>query len=391
MNCAELALEWEGRTIEARRRLHMYPEVSGQEVHTSDYIYKELSACANLTVSRPCPTGVVAVLRGGKPGRVCAARCDIDALPVEEADDSPYRSRNPGVMHACGHDGNTAMLLTAAKILAERPEEVSGQIRFIFQPCEEASGGGASEMVEAGVVDGVDLILGAHVAAECEPGCFLLRNGATHSAVYEIEIVIRGKGGHGGFPHQCVDTVMVGAEIVCALNSIVAKNVDPCKSAVMTITSFQASQAKNIIPEEVVLGGTARILNEELEETVTTRIRQIAAGIAQAYGAACEVRLEKGYGVVYNDGAAAEAVRSILREEFGQEKVSADEPVLGGEDFSCYLTRTRGCYFKIGTRGLRDGVEYPHHHCRFFLNEAGLRYGVEAWLAVLTGINDRLH
>ncbi len=391
LDAAKLAAQWEPQVIEARRYLHAHPELADREVNTASYIWEQLSQYPSLTLSRPCPTGVVAVLKGAKPGRVYAARCDIDALPIEEYDDSPFKSQNPGVMHACGHDGNTAMLLTAAKILAEHPEEVSGTIKFIFQPSEEANTGGSIEMVQAGVVDDVDIIFGAHVAAECEPGHFYLRNGATHAAVYGIEILIHGIGGHGGFPYQCTDNVMIGAEIVCALNSIVAKNIDPCKSAVITITSFTASQANNIIPETVVLAGSARILNEEIEDLVTSRIRQIAEGICAAYGVTCEVHLDKGFGVVRNDDQVTDAVRAIMQREFGADKVTADSPVLGGEDFSRYLEKARGCYFKIGTRGLRDGVEYPHHHSRFCLNEDGLKYGVEAWLSILTSIQDELN
>lgn len=384
-----LAAQWEDCVIETRRYLHQHPELSSQEYETAQYLYDQLSQCPGLEVSRPCPTGVMAVLHGQRPGRIYAARCDIDALPVEEVDDWPYKSVNPGCMHACGHDGNTAVLLTAAKILAAHPEAVSGTIKFLFQPCEEAHMGGSVELVDAGCVDDVDLIFGAHVDAETEPGDIRLKNGPTHSAVYDLVITVHGKGGHGGFPHQCTDTVLIGAEIVCALNSVIAKGLDPLKSAVMTITQFTASTAHNIIPDDVVLGGTLRVLHEDVEAQLTARIRQLCAGIAQAYGATCDVILDKQYGVVYNDDAAADCVRDILSDSLGASHVLDDMPVLGGEDFSRYLTKCRGCYFKIGTKALRDGQVYPHHHARFCLNEAGLRYGVQAWLAILTNIEEK--
>lgn len=387
---ASLAAQWEDRVIAQRRYLHQHPELPSKEYATSQYLYEQLKQYPSLTVSRPCPTGVMAVLHGGKPGRVYAARCDIDALPVEEADDWEFRSVNPGCMHACGHDGNTAVLLTAACILAEHPEAVSGTIKFLFQPCEEGHSGGSVELVEAGVVDDVDLIFGAHVDAETEPGDIRLKNGATHSAVYDMKITVHGVGGHGGFPHQCTDTVMVGAEIVCALNSVIAKNLDPMKSAVMTITQFTAANAHNIIPDTVSLGGTLRVLNEEVEDHLTTRIRTLCQGIAQAYDTTCDVVLDKQYGVVYNDDAATDSVRGILQRSLGAEHILSDLPVLGGEDFSRYLTKCRGCYFKIGTKAVRDGVVYPHHHARFCLNEAGLRYGVQAWLSILTNIEENL-
>lgn len=385
-----LAAQWEDRVIAVRRHLHQHPELSSQEYETAQYLFDQLSQSPNLTVSRPCPTGVMAVLHGQKPGRTYAARCDIDALPVEEADDWAYKSVNPGYMHACGHDGNTAVLLTAAQILAAHPEAVSGTIKFLFQPCEEAHMGGSVELVEAGVVDDVDLIFGAHVDAETEAGDIRLKNGATHSAVYDLQITVHGKGGHGGFPHQCNDTVLVGAEIVCALNSVIAKNLDPLKSAVMTITQFTASNAHNIIPDTVFLGGTLRVLNEEVEAHLTTRIRTLCQGIAQAYDTTCDVLLDKQYGVVYNDESATNCVRGILQDSLGADHVLGDLPVLGGEDFSRYLTKCRGCYFKIGTKAVRDGQVYPHHHARFCLNEAGLRYGVQAWLAILTNIDEKL-
>lgn len=389
---AALAAQWEEQVIAARRYLHQHPEVSSREFETAQYLFDQLSACGNLTVTRPCPTGVVAVLRGDKPGRVYGARADIDALPVMEADDSPYRSVNEGVMHACGHDGNTAMLLTVARILSRCPEAVSGTIKFIFQPCEECAGGGSSEMIAAGVLDDVDLILGTHVDAETEAGDIRLKNGPTHSAVYSIEIVIHGKGGHGGFPHQCIDSVNIGAEIVCALNSVIAKTVDPLKSAVMTVTQFTASEANNIIPERVKLGGTLRVLDAELEELLPARIRALCEGIAAAHGAGCEVNLEKNFEILYNEDALADTVRELLGEELGREHILDDKPVLGGEDFSLYLRKARGCYFKVGTRKLReDGISYPHHHGRFCMEEAGLKTGVAAWLTVLTKLEDRLN
>ena len=385
------ALRWEPEVIAARRHLHQHPELSDREYETAQYLFDTLSACPALEVSRPCPTGVMAVLHGKKPGHIYAARADIDALPVTEVDASPYCSVNPGVMHACGHDGNTAMLLTAARILAEHPEEVSGTIKFIFQPCEEAAGGGSCEIVDSGVIDDVDLIFGAHVDAESDAGYLKLKNGPTHSAVYEMEIVIHGKGGHGGFPHQCIDSINVGAEIVCALNSVIAKNLDPLKSAVMTITQFEAAQANNIMPETVRLGGTLRVLNAEVEELLLQRIRTLCTGIAQAYGASCDVNLSKSFNLLYNDDTITDAVRELLGTTIGNDHMLGDLPVLGGEDFSLYLTKTKGCYFKIGTRKYReDGVNYPHHHARFYMDEAGLKTGVLAWLTILTGIEQQL-
>lgn len=390
MDLAQLAARWEERVIETRRYLHQHPELSGHEVNTAAYIIEQLSKYPNLEISQPCPTGVVAVLHGTKTGKTVAARCDIDALPIQEVDDSPYRSVNPGVMHACGHDGNTAMLLTTAQILAEHPELVSGTIKFLFQPCEEAHDGGSIELVEAGVLNDVDMIFGTHVEATRPAGTFCLKNGATHAAVYAIEILIHGKGGHGGFPHQCTDNVMVGAEIICALNSIIAKNIDPCKSAVMTITSVQAANANNIIPETVILRGSLRVLDPEIEDVITARICQLSEGICAAYGVTCEVRLDKGFDVLVNDDRLVEATRAVLKGTFGDDKVIADNPVLGGEDFSAYLRKCPGCYFKVGTQIFRDGVSYPHHHCRFDIDESGLKYGVEAWLAILTQVQSRL-
>lgn len=392
MTALALASQWEEQVIAARRHLHRHPEISSKEFETAQYLFDQLSACQNLTVIRPCPTGVVAVLKGKKPGRIYGARADIDALPVTEIDNSPYCSVNEGVMHACGHDGNAAMLLIAAKILSEHPESVSGTVKFIFQPSEESSSGGSSEIINAGVIDDVDLIFGAHVDAETDAGNIRLKNGVTHSAVFAMDIVIHGKGGHGGFPHQCIDSINVGAEIVCALNSVIAKGIDPMKSAVMTITQFTASEANNIIPECVKLGGTLRVLNEEIEEVLISKINRLCQGIAAAYGASCNVTLEKHFSLLYNEDTLADTVRKVLSEELGSVHILGDEPVLGGEDFSLYLTKTRGCYFKVGTKKLReDGINYPHHHARFCMDEAGLKYGVAAWLTILTTLEDRLN
>lgn len=380
-----LSREAEGFTIDVRRHLHQNPELSGAEYRTADYLEEKLKSFSGLTVTRPCKTGVAAVLQGAEPGRVYAARCDIDALALEEADDSPFRSRNPGVMHACGHDGNTAVLLTVAKILSEHRNMVKGTIKFIFQPSEEVSGGGSSEIIESGIVDDVDVMLAAHVRADTDVGVIRIENGETHAAVYGIRIVVHGRGGHGGFPYQCTDNVMVAAEIVCALNSVIAKDINPIKRAVFTITQFEAANANNIIPEYVTLGGTLRVLDEDAEQVILRRIKQLCNGIAAAYDVECTVDMTKEYGVVRNDDAITNCVRRIVQASLGAEHVTGDTPVMGGEDFCNYLAKCKNsCYFQIGTKGLGDGVEYPHHHPRFCLNEAGLRYGVQAWLSILT-------
>lgn len=389
-NISSLAVAYEEYLIRVRRYLHQYPELSGQEYKTAEYLYNQLCSFPNLSVFKPCPTGVVAILHGTNPGHVIAARCDIDALPITETDLSAFCSKEEKVMHACGHDGNAAIMLTVAKILAEHPEQVNGTIKFIFQPAEE-TGQGAQQIVRSGIIDDIDVILAAHVRADTDASMLRVANGATHSAVYGLEIVIHGKGGHGGFPYQCTDTVMVGAEIVCALNSIVAKNLNPLKRAVMTITRFEASHVDNIIPESVTLGGSLRVLDIDVERLLIARIRQICNGIASAYDVTCEININKEYGIVRNHDTITNCVRELIVQSLGSDHVLGDDPVLGGEDFYHYLQIcNQSCYFQIGTRGLRDGIEYPHHHSRFCLNESGLRYGVQAWLAVLTGLETTL-
>lgn len=385
-----ISSEWFDELIRIRRWMHMHPELSGKEVNTSSFIYDELSTCRNLAVSRPCPTGVMAVLKGGKPGHVYAARADIDALPIEEGIESPYRSVNDGIMHACGHDGNASMLLTAAKILSRYQNEVRGTIKFLFQPCEEAAGGGSCEMIEAGCIDDIDYIIGQHVDCDTDPGVFQVGRGVTHASVYRLEIIVKGKGGHGGFPHQCTDTVNIAAEIICSLNTIIAKRIAPGKRAVLTITTVKASDAYNVIPDEVFLGGTMRTLDEDVEDTLVKAVTDISEGISKAHGAACEVRIEKDYSILQTDETVSSIVKEIIGSIAGRENVTDWKPVLGGEDFSLYAQQKKAAFFMTGTRTVDGGVVYPHHHSRFSINEKGLRYGLMAWLAILTQIEDKI-
>ncbi len=370
---------WEQSQAEViawRRHLHEHPELSFQEVNTSNYVYHLLCSLPELEVSRPTATSVMARLIGAQKGSTLAIRADMDALPIQEDTSLPFASKNPGVMHACGHDMHTAILLGVVKYLVTKKEDIRGEIRFIFQHAEEYIGG-AKEMVAAGALDGVDKIIGLHVAAMYPVGLLGVREGVNTAASDSFDLTIHGKGGHGSAPQTSVDSIAIAAQVVTNLQHIVSRDVDPMDSVVISVTKFQSGTAYNVIPEQAKLAGTIRTFNPTLRDQVPSLMERIAKGIVEAHGAAYDFTYHKGYDPVVNDPLITRQVRTALVEHFGEKAVQTPPPQMGSEDFSGYLTKVPGFFLWVGAGG-----QYPHHHPRFEVDEKAIFIGIKAFIVM---------
>ncbi|OLO37023.1 N-acyl-L-amino acid amidohydrolase [Alkalihalophilus pseudofirmus] len=364
--------------LEWRRYLHKHPELSFQEYETSQYVYDLLQEFGGFELERPTKTSVVARLKGEQPGKVVALRADMDALPIQEMTELPFSSTNDGIMHACAHDGHTAMLLGAAKVLKNSRHLIHGEIVFIFQHAEELPPGGAQEMVAAGVLDGVDQVIGIHLMSVIPYGTIGIRQGAITSASDVFEIKIQGKGGHASTPELTVDPVAIGAQMVTALNHIVSRTVAPLNSAVVSVTKFQGgTSALNVIPDSVAIGGSVRVLDEETRELIKNRISEIADGLAKANGAEAKIEYTYGYNPVKNDPKITECLSAMIKEHFKDKRLEEIDPMLGGEDFSAFSDEKPGCYVMVGAGNEQKGIVYPHHHPKFDIDEDALKDGVK--------------
>jgi amidohydrolase len=369
--------ELEAQAIVWRRHLHAHPELSFAEHETSTFLFELLGGLDGIELERPTETSVVAYLRTGRPGKTLALRADIDALPIQEETGLEFASQNSGVMHACGHDGHTAMMLATLNALHERRDELTGEIRFIFQHAEELGPGGAGQLVGAGVMDGVDLVVGAHLFSLDELGKVGVLSGPHTAAADTFSIEIRGKGGHGAAPHKSVDPVTAAAQVVTGLQHVVSRTVDPIERAVVSVTRIHAGTADNIIPETVELGGTVRTFTPEVRATVRDAMKRTIDGIAAAHGCTATFAYEEGYDSVVNDEEASALVEAAVREELGDEAFFVPEPIMGGEDFSAYLAAAPGAFFIVGAGG-ED--RFPHHHPRFDWDESAMRNGIAVFV-----------
>ena len=369
--------ELEAQAIAWRRHLHAHPELSFQEHETSAFLFELLGGVDGLELERPTETSLVATLRTGRPGRTLALRADIDALPIQEETGLEFASKNQGVMHACGHDGHTAMLLATLNALHERRDELTGEIRFIFQHAEELGPGGACELVAAGVMEGVDLVVGAHLFSLDPLGKVGVLPGPHTAASDVFGIEIRGKGGHGAAPHKSIDPVTAAAQVISGLQHVVSRVVDPIERAVVSVTMIRGGTADNIIPESVQMRGTVRTFSPEVRTAVRETMERFAQGIAEAHGCTSSFEYEEGYDSCVNDDAAAALVEAAVREELGDEAFFVPPPIMGGEDFSAYLNVTPGAFFIVGAGG-ED--HYPHHHPRFDWDENAMRNGIAVFV-----------
>jgi amidohydrolase len=371
----------EDQVIAWRRHLHQNPEVSYHEEKTSQFIYDTLQSFGNLEVTRPTKTSVMARLVGKEIGKVVAIRADIDALPIHEENTFEYISQNPGVMHACGHDAHAAMVLGVAKIFSGLQPQLKGEIRFIFQHAEEKfPPGGAEELVAAGVMDGVDVIIGGHIWAPLEMGKVGLAFGSMMAAPDTFYITIKGKGGHGAMPHQTIDAITIGAEVVVSLQHIVSRNIDPLDNVVISVGRFVGGTQENIIPGTVQIDGTFRTLDPKLRKEVPLLLERVVKGVTSAHGADYELKLLLGYRPVINDDNVVRVLEETVREVLGEEAVEFIRPTMSAEDFSAYMQKAPGAFFFLGGGNQEKGYVYPQHHPRFIIDEDALLNGMKIFL-----------
>lgn len=349
--------------------LHMHPELSYEEYETTERIKRELAAAGIEILQIPQKTGVTAIVRGAKPGKTYGLRCDIDALPIAEETDLPYKSKTPGKMHACGHDFHTAAVFGAALLLQERKEELQGTVKILFQPAEESSHG-AETVLETGVFSDVTAIFGLHTAAYLPVGTLGIRAGSVMAAVDRFELNITGTGCHGGHPDEGVDTILVAASVIQAFQSIVGRNLNPFHTGVVSVTRINGGNTWNVIPDKVELEGTVRSMEKDDRIFIEKRMREIAEHTAAAYGANAELLWYPGPPATVNEKAWSAFAQKVA-EESGFEVVPQRNST-GGEDFAFYLEKIPGCFINVGT-----GVGYPNHHPKFYADEAALTPAAE--------------
>ena len=362
-----------------RRHLHCNPEISYHEENTSRFVYETLESFGGLELSRPTKTSVVARLVGAPGGRTLAIRADMDALPIQEENDFEFASRNPGAMHACGHDGHTAMLLGTAKIHSGVRDSIEGEVRFIFQHAEELSPGG-EELVEAGVMDGVDAVIGAHLWSQLPIGKIGVTYGPMMAAPDIFEITVKGRGGHAAMPHQVVDSIAVGAQVVTNLQHVVSRETDPIDDVVVSVSKFSGGTTHNVIPDTVEMVGTIRTLDPEVRKKVPDLMERVIKGVTEAHGASYEFRYKPGYRAVINDEEVTRTIEETVKDVFGEDALEIMRPNMGGEDFSAYQQRAPGTFFYVGAGNEEKGIVHPHHPPRFTVDEDALGYGVKMFL-----------
>lgn len=382
--------------ISTRRHLHMHPELSNREQQTARLVAERLRALGlediKTSVGRH---GVTAVLRGAKPGPIVAVRADMDALPIQENIDVPYRSQNVGVKHACGHDVHTAVGLGVAEVLSNMRGEIAGTIKFIFQPAEEGpptgEEGGAPLMIKEGALDHPrpSAIFGLHVMPNVEVGQISYTSGAAMASSDHFFITVRGKKVHGAYPHEGIDAIVVAAECVTALQTIRSRRIDATEPFVLSVGIIQGGNRFNIIADEVKLEGTVRTLNEDVRRRVHEQIKQIAAGIAASHGASAEVRIEEGAAVTYNEPRLVDETLPTIERVVGASNVAPRKPQMGAEDFSYFQKVIPGFYYFLGVGNRAKGITAMIHTPEFDVDEESLVVGVKVMSNVLLDYLDR--
>ncbi len=370
--------------IAVRRDLHQHPELGFEEVRTSGLIATKLRALGLEPRTGVGRTGVVAVLQGGRPGKTVLLRADMDALPIQEANDTPYCSLSDGRMHACGHDCHVSILLAVAKRLVAEGKDLPGRVVFVFQPAEELGGpkGGAEAMIQDGLLDDPkpDAAFGLHVWQDLPVGTVGVTAGPWMAAVDEFTVKVRGRGAHGAMPQASRDPVVCLAHMVTALQTIVSRNADPFHQAVVSVTRLGAGTAFNIIPETAWMNGTIRVFDLDLHAAIPGMFERVVKGVAQALGCEAEILFERGNLPTVNDAAMCAYPRAAAVEVVGEARVRDDVRTMGGEDFSAILARVPGVFIAIGSRNEQRGLVWDHHHPRFDVDEECLRIGAEVLL-----------
>jgi amidohydrolase len=363
--------------VALRRTIHREPELAFEEKKTSALVAKTLQKTGLKVESGIAKTGVIGVLKGASSGKCIAIRADMDALPILEQTGLPFASTNKGVMHACGHDSHTAMALGAAMVLSQMKKDLRGTVKFLFQPSEEKAPGGASVMVAEGALKNpdVDAVIGQHVLSQAEAGTVGFCPGPMMASSDELYITILGQGGHGARPNLTIDPIVIASHVVIALQTIVSRRTDPFKECVLTIGKFSGGTATNIIPNEVVLWGTLRAMDEKLRARAHKLIDETISGITQAMGAGYEFRIVQGYPAVVNDKEITEFASKAAADILGKKNVFRAEPFMGAEDFAYYLQKAPGTFFRLGIRDPKAKSVADIHDARFTIDERAMIAG----------------
>lgn len=380
----QLAKQYADEFINIRHHLHAHPELSYQEFETSKFVQDKLRSF-NIPFEVKATTGMVGIIRGKNPdSRVIALRADMDALPIQEENEVPYKSQNAGVMHACGHDVHTTILLGAAKILNELKNDWEGTVKLIFQPGEERNPGGASYMIKEGVLDNPKPqgIFGLHVHPGLDLGKLSFRKGRVMASADELYVTIRSKGGHAAAPHLTADTVLTASQLIVSLQQVISRNNNPLSPSVLSICSIQGGHTTNVIPSEVKLMGTFRAMDEAWRTKAHDLIRKQAKGIAEASGAEIELHIDVGYPTVDNDPALTETGWQLANAYMGKENVEETEIRMGAEDFGYYTQVIPGCFYRLGVRNTEKGIIHNVHTPQFNIDERAIETGIGmmAWL-----------
>jgi amidohydrolase len=383
----ELAKKYSSEVVADRRHLHANPELSFKEYNTSKYVAQKLKDFKIDVQENVAETGVVGIIKGKNPGKkTVALRADMDALPITETNDVPYKSKNEGVMHACGHDVHTSSLLGTARILSELRDGFEGTVKFIFQPGEELVPGGASLMIKAGVLQNPapSNILGQHVMPSIPAGKVGFREGMYMASADEIYVTVKGKGGHAAMPEKNIDPVLIAAHLIVALQQIISRNCDPKIPSVLSFGKVIANGATNVIPNEVKIEGTFRTLNEVWRKEAHQKMKKMAEAIAEGMGGSCEFKILNGYPFLKNDPKLTARMRAAAEKFLGKENVLELDLWMAAEDFAYYTQQIDACFYRLGVRNEAKGITSGVHTPTFDIDESSLETGsgLMAWLAV---------
>lgn len=384
MQPLELARSVEEYVIGLRRTIHQNPELSFKEVQTTALIVKELKDLGLEIITWNDFTGAVGLLQGPNPGPTIALRADIDALPIQEITDSPYKSKNPGVMHACAHDAHAAILLGTAKLLTKEKDQLTGNVKFIFQPAEETPPGGAITLIEKGVLENpkVDAIFALHHATESKTGQIGIHYGQFLAAADQFTLTLTCKGGGGSAPHKGVDGIPIAAEIILALHVMMTRQVDPVLSALISFGTINAGTKFNILADKVVMTGTCRSLDPGIAQRFPDMILKVAQGIASTYDAKVDLEYSRGYPALVNDEKMTALLEKAAIEAIGKENVKPTMPLMAGDDLAYFLQKVPGSYFWLGITP-ETGVISPAHTAKFDIDEKSLATGVAVMYAAV--------
>ncbi len=379
-----LARQYAGEFIEIRHHLHANPELSYQEFETSKFVQSKLSEYG-IPFEIKATTGVVGLIKGKNPdSRIIALRADMDALPITEENDIPYKSKNTGVMHACGHDVHTTCLLGAAKILSETKDQWEGTVKLIFQPGEERNPGGASYMINEGVLENPapQAILALHVNTILEVGKLSFRGGMVMASADELYITIKGKGGHAASPHLVVDPILISSHLIIALQQLVSRNNNPFNPSVLSISAINGGNTTNVIPNQVKLMGTFRAMNEEWRFKAHDLIRKLCTDLVSSMGGSVDLHIDVGYPCVMNNEQVSTAASKLAEVYMGAENVSETELRMGAEDFGYYAQKIPACFYRLGTMNAAKGITAGVHTPVFNIDESAIEIGMGmmAWL-----------